>query len=273
MSNLRFHFIVLLGASCLTLACDEGQPDSIESRSASIDPIPRPAVEVAPESVPTPATGSLRDQLMVLQPQKTRAGWLRFTDPVINNPEAAAILLERLSSGGDAPEVRAALAEALGRTRGEYATEVSELLASEADARVREMLVGTLGRQAPTPEALIGLATALKDSAVEVRAEAARTIATRSDGVELGDELIGSLTDVEPSVRSEAARTLGILQIAEATQPLVELLADADAEVRLDALRAVHRIDPEYALALPVLAQLEQDSDGRVQQLATKIRG
>jgi HEAT repeat protein len=79
--------------------------------------------------------------------------------------------------------------------------------------------------------------------------------------------------DAEPSVRSEAARTLGILQIDEATQPLVELLADANAEVRLDALRAVHRIDPEYALALPVLAQLEQDGDARVKRLATKIRG
>jgi hypothetical protein len=282
MSNQRFHITVLLGALCLTLACDEGQPETIEGRSASIgssdpnnsiDPIPRPAVEAAPESVPPLATGSLRDQLMVLQPQKTRAGWVRFTDPVINNPEAAAILLERLIASGDAPEVRAALAEALGRTRGDYATEVSELLASEADARVREMLVGTLGRQAPTPEALVGLATGLKDSTVEVRAAAARTIATRSDGVELGDELIGMLVDVEPSVRSEAARTLGILQIDEATQPLVELLADANAEVRLDALRAVHRIDPEYALALPVLAQLEQDGDARVKRLATKIRG
>jgi HEAT repeat protein len=135
------------------------------------------------------------------------------------------------------------------------------------------MLVGTLGRQTSTPEALAGLATALNDNAASVRAAAARTIATRSDGVALGDELIGSLADVEPSVRSDVARTLGILQIAEAKQPLVELLDDADAEVRLDALRAVHRIDPPYALSLPVLAQLEQDTDGRVQRLATKIRG
>lgn len=277
MRKFSFHFTVLLGASCLSFACDEGQPDSPESiqfdhgRSASIDPVPRPAVEVEP--APAPATGSLRDQLAVLQPQKTRAGWVRFTDPAINHPEAAAILLERLIAGGDAPEVRAALAEAIGRTRGEYAVAVSELLASETDARVREMLVGTLGRQAPTPAALVGLATALQDSAVEVRAAAARTIATRSDGDELGDELIGLLADVEPSVRSDAARTLGILQISEAKQPIVELLADADAEVRLDALRAVHRIDPQYALALPVLAQLEQDTDARVQRLATKIRG
>lgn len=283
MSNLRkFTFlplsrstvVCLLGALYLTLACDEGQPESLEGRSASsIDPVPRPAVEVAPAPEAAPVTGSLRDQLMVLQPQMTRAGWVRFTDPAINNPEAAAILLERLIAGGDAPEVRAALAEAIGRTRGDYAVAVSELLASETDARVREMLIGTLGRQAPSPAALVGLATGLRDSVVEVRAAAARTIATRSDGDELGDELIGLLADSEPSVRSDAARTLGVLQLAQAKQPLVELLADANAEVRLDALRAVHRIDPQHAVELPVLAQLEQDSDARVQKLATKIRG
>jgi HEAT repeat protein len=268
MSYLRkFTFAAL----CLTLACDEGEPEPSEVRSGTIDPVPHPAGEILPE--PAPPTGSLRDQLTVLQPQKTRAGWLRFSDPAINNPEAAAILLERLIGGGDAPEVRAALAEAIGRTRGDYATVVSELLASEADPRVREMLVGTLGRQAPTPAALVGLATGLQDSAPQVRAAAARTIAARSDGAELSDALIGLLADSEPSVRSDAARTLGVLQVAAAKQPLVGLLGDVDADVRLDALRAVHRIDPELALSLPVLAQLEQDDDVRVQRLATKIRG
>jgi HEAT repeat protein len=284
MSYLRkfnLHSTVLLGALCLTPACDEGEPESSEARSATIDPIPHPvgphpvgphsSGELTPE--PAPATGSLHDQLTVMQPQKTRAGWLRFTDPVINNPDAAAILLERLIGGADAPEVRAALAEAIGRTRGDYAVDVSELLASEADPRVREMLVGTLGRQAPTPAALVGLATALQDSAAQVRAAAARTAAYRSDGAQLGDALLGLLADAESSVRSEAAQTLGVLQVAAAKQSLVALLADADAQVRLDALRAVHRIDPEFALALPVLAQLEQDDDARVQRLAAKIRG
>jgi HEAT repeat protein len=278
MSYLRkfnLHSTVLLGALCLTPACDEGEPESSEARSATIDPVPHPGPHSTGEVTPEPvaATGSLRDQLTVMQPQKTRAGWLRFTDPVINNPDAAAILLERLIGGADAPEVRAALAEAIGRTRGDYAVEVSELLASEADPRVREMLVGTLGRQAPTPAALVGLATGLQDSAAQVRAAAARTAAYRSDGAQLGDALIGLLADAESSVRSDAAQTLGVLQVAAAKQSLVALLADGDAEVRLNALRAVHRIDPEFALALPVLAQLEQDDDARVQRLAAKIRG
>jgi HEAT repeat protein len=270
MSYLR-KFTIFPLLLCLMPACDEGEPEPSEVRSGTIDPIPHPTGEVTPEAAPP--TGSLRDQLMALQPQKTRAGWVRFIDPAINNPEAAAILLERLIDGQDAPEVRAALAEAIGRTRGDYAVAVSELIASETDARVREMLVGTLGRQAPTPAALVGLATGLQDGSAEVRAAAARTIASRTDADELGDALIGLLADSEPSVRSAAAQTVGVLQIAAAKQPLVGLLGDANAEVRLDALRAVHRIDPELALSLPELAQLEQDDDVRVKRLATKIRG
>lgn len=275
MSNQEFFtFVRYCTVACLgitLIACDVGEPEPAEPRAAEFDPTPHPTGEVAAE--PAPPTGSLRDQLTVLQPQKTRAGWLRFTDPAINNPEAAAILLERLIAGGEAPEVRAALAEAIGRTKGDYVDAVSQLLATESDARVREMLVGTLGRQVQTPEALVGLGVALQDSAPQVRAAAARTIAEHGDGGQLGDALIGLLADAEPSVRSDAARTLGILKVDAAKQPIAALLADASADVRLDALRAIHRIDPEFARSLPVLAQLEQDDDGRVKRLATQVRG
>jgi HEAT repeat protein len=259
----------------LFVACDDGEPEPVETRAASpsssIDPIPHPTTEVA--STPAPPTGSLRDQLMALSPQKTRAGWVRFTDPVIHSPEAADILLERLTAAGDAPDVRAAIAEAIGSTGGDYAVAVSQLLATEADPRVREMLVGTLGRQVKTSDALVGLGTALQDSSPAVRAASARTLAERSDGAQLGDALIGLLADAEPSVRGDAARALGILQVTAAVQPIANLLADANADVRLDALRAVERIDLQAARSLPVLAQLEQDEDERVKRLATKIRG
>lgn len=275
MSNSAlFSFVRACTFACLGLlvvACDDGEPEPGELRSGSIDPTPRPATKIEPAQAPP--TGSLRDQLMALSPQMTRAGWVRFTDPMIHEPGATAILLERLTSGSDAPDVRAAVAEAIGRTGGEYAVEVSQLLASEADPRVREMLVGTLGRQVKTSDALVGLGTALQDSSPVVRAAAARTLAERSDGAQLGDALIGLLADAEPSVRGDAARSLGILQVAAATEPLSGLLADGDADVRLDALRAIHRLDPTFARSLPVLAQLERDDDQRVQRLATKIRG
>jgi hypothetical protein len=275
--------LALVGGLSLTAACDPGEPDTVDQpRAASIDPTPQLTADIEGElegeveavvnpSV-APEQGSLEDRIMALQPQKTRAGWLRFTDPIIHDEAAAAILLERLVAGDDPPLVRAALAEAVGRTGGDYAAAVSELIPTEADARVREMLVGTLGRQAPGAEAHAGLTAGLQDDDAAVRGAAARTLAARSDGAVLAEGLLGLLADPEPAVRADAARSLGVLEVEAAKAPLVELLADADAEVRLQGLRALDRIDPAYATSLGELASLEQDGDARVQRLATKIR-
>jgi HEAT repeat protein len=209
---------------------------------------------------------------MALQPQKTRAGWLRITDPIINTPEAAPILIERLLAGGDSPAVRAALAEAIGRTKADYAQPVSDLITSETDPRVREMLVGTLGHQAQSAAAHPGLNVALHDTDPTVRAAAARTIAARDDGAAFADPLIALVQDQDAKVRAAAARSLGVLQIDAAKTSLTALLSDADPEVRLQGLRAIDRIDPSFAASLAPLATLERDTDQRVQRLATTIR-
>jgi hypothetical protein len=258
-------------------ACDPAEPESVEPRSSSIDPVPVPArASTNIESGTNPASasgqGSLQDQIMALQPQKTRAGWLRITDPIINNPEAAPILIERLVNAGDPPEVRAALAEAIGRTQADYAQPVSALLTSEADPRVREMLVGTLGRHAPSPAAHPGLDAALQDADPTVRAAAARMLAQRKDGPEFADRLMPLLRDQAAQVRADAARSLGVLVIDPAKHELVALLSDPDPDVRLQGLRAIDRIDPSFAASLGPLTALERDADQRVQRLATTIR-
>ncbi|KIG18850.1 hypothetical protein DB30_07186 [Enhygromyxa salina] len=279
---LTFHLVqsVSLGALVCALAvvtgCDPGgEPDSVQPRAGSIDPVPVPA-QATVESGTNPASasgeGSLHDQIMALQPQKTRAGWLRITDPIINTPEAAPILIERLVAGGDTPEVRAALAEAIGRTTADYADRVSPLISSEADPRVREMLVGTLGRQAPSPAAHVGLMAGLQDSDASVRAAAARTIAARKDGAELAEGLIRLLQDQDNKVCADTARSLGVLGVDAAKHGMVDLLAHADPEVRLQALRAIDRIDPSFAASLGSLATLAEDGDVRVQRLAVSIR-
>ncbi|PRQ05587.1 HEAT repeat domain-containing protein [Enhygromyxa salina] len=282
MSKHALTFNLVLVAICglasvtALTACDPGgEPDSVEPRASSIDPVPLPADDaVGSPANPASASGqgSLHDQIMALQPQKTRAGWLRITDPVINTPEAAPILIERLRSGDDAPEVRAALAEAIGRTRGQYAAPVSELLTTESDARVREMLVGTLGRQAPSADAHLGLEAALHDAEPAVRAAAARTLADRKDGAQLADSLVALLQDRDTKVCADTARTLGVLRVDAAKHELVDLLANANPEVRLQALRAIDRIDPGFAGSLAPLATLAEDSDQRVKRLATTIR-
>lgn len=265
-------------ATLTSLACDPGEGETPEPRAGSlttdlttdIDPTPQ---HVASEADRAPApSGSLAEQIASLQPRMTRAGWPRFSDPVINQPEAAPLLLDRLRAGQDSPEVRAALAEAVARTGADYAAEVSELLASEADPRVREMLVGGLGRRADNEAAVPGLLLGLQDAEPTVRAATLRSIGARSDGARFGEAMIAALADADAKVRSDAARSLGVLGIADAVAPLTALLGDADPEVRLHGLRAIDRIDPAAAAQLGSLASLEQDPDARVQRLATSIR-
>jgi hypothetical protein len=277
MSNFNldlrcFALVALLGA-----ACDAGESELAEPRSASAKRVdgsidPRPRVDDPAPVAPAPQYASLAEQLDALQPTKTRAGFLRFTDPAIEQPEAAPILLARLSSGRDTPEVRAALAEAIGRTGADYAAEVSTLLASEADPRVRELLVGTLGRTADTSAAHPGLMVGLQDGEPAVRTAALRSIARRSDGASFANALLTALADADAKVRAEAAQTVGVVRLSDAVAPVTALLTDADADVRLHALRAIQRIDPIAAASLGSLDVLAHDEDSRVSRLAGSIR-
>ena len=269
MKTSSFRFIPSLlvgGALCLSLgACDTDEPETIE-RSAEVEPLP----EVTTDPATAPVELSLEEQIATLQPRKTRAGFLRFTDPAVEKPEAAPLLLARLDAGEDSPAVRSAIAEAIGRTHADYAAEVSARIPNEADARVREVLVGTLGRRAPGTDAHAGLLAGLQDSEAVVRSAAARALAHRSDGAELAAGLITLLADDDAKVRADAARSLGVLGVADAVTALDANLDDADADVRLNALRALHRIDPAHAAGLD-LARFSTDEDSRVSRLAVRI--
>src|SRR5690606_25325723 len=128
------------------LGCDTETTDT-QPRAAQLEPRFDPGVQVDAPAV-EPVVGSLDERLAALQPVKTRAGWLRYVDPAIDGPAAAPLLLARLGAGQDGPEIRVALAEAIGRTGGDCVAGVRARLAVESGARVREMLVGTRGRRA-----------------------------------------------------------------------------------------------------------------------------
>lgn len=253
------------------LGCDTETTDT-QPRAAQLEPRFDPGVQVDAPAV-EPVFGSLDERLAALQPVKTRAGWLRYVDPAIEAPAAAPILLARLSAGQDEPEIRVALAEAIGRTGGDYVAGVTAQLAVESDARVREMLVGTLGRRATSGDVRPGLMAGLHDASPQVRAAAVWAIGERGDAAGFGAELIHTLDDDDVLVRRAAARTLGVIGDAAAVASLTELLDDADADVRLHALRAIHRIDPQVAASLGRLDVLAQDDDRRVRGLVGKIRG
>ena len=145
------------------------------------------------------------------EPRTNRAGFLRYDDPLLNDPRVSALLVHRLVSGNDEPPVRRALADALVRSlpegNGEWGDAWVALIVAEADPMVAEVLVSGL-RHAPVDVAMAGLRKALQSGEPPVRAAAARTIAWRKDGWLLTNELRQALDDPDEEVRSSVARAL-----------------------------------------------------------------
>jgi HEAT repeat protein len=209
----------------------------------------------------------VRDTLRSLQPRPTRAGHLRFTGPLVHDPRAAGIFIDRLSRNDEPATVRAALAEALPRTGGDFAEAAAALVRTDPDPTVRATLVEVMQR-ADAKHAMVAIRHGLADPDPMVRAAAARVAGMHDHGALLGEELVASLSDPDVTTRAWAARSVGVLRIEGAENVLVDALDHANADLRLHALRAIHRIDPERAATLPELPSLKADPDARVARLA-----
>jgi len=210
------------------------------------------------------------DALKVIQPRPTMAGHLRLTGPLVRDPRAAKILLERLARADEPAAVRAALAEALPRTGGDFAGTAAELVQTDPDPLVRATLVEVMQR-ADTGHAVVALRHGFADSDPTVRAAAARVAGMHADGELLREELLASLSDPDVNTRVWAARSIGVLRIGGAEEALMDALGHTNADLRLHALRALFRIDPERVATLPQLSILESDPDPRVARLAARL--
>lgn len=210
------------------------------------------------------------DAVMAMEPRTTRAGSLRLTGPLLRQPDAAPLLLARLTSGDESTEVRAAIVEALPRTTGDYSAALAELITVETDARVRELIAGAMWR-AQAPYALEGLAVAAADADAAVRTEAVRSLGRRTDGAERSAVVIAALSDQDESVQTEAARALGNLQVDEAKAALTDRVAHGSTVVQRHALRALSRIDADYARGLPQVTALRSSDDPKLAAVADKI--
>lgn len=200
-------------------------------------------------------------------PVAHRASPARFADPRLLVAEAAGPLLARLVWGDEPQEIRVALAEAVGATGSAWGPIAVALYPTEADPSVREVLVG-VARAADKSSAPRLVRLGLDDDLPAVRAAAARSAVWVSPPSVIGDAVLAAFDDTDPVVRSEAARSVGFLDIAGAWSPLVQLLADADPRVRLQALKSLQRLDAVTAAALPQLDVLRRDNDVRVQKAA-----
>jgi len=207
--------------------------------------------------------------LTTVEALPTRAGFTRLRGELVRHPVSASVFLSRYLEERDG-EARAALVEALPRTGGVYADALVELIDSEPDDATRAAMIDALGG-GESAAALHGIAKGLADQALSVRLEAAVVAGRSKRGAELGSQLTSLLADPAPAVRAAAARALGVHAVASASTALSERLADDDANVRLQALRALSRIDADALASNPALASLARDRDERVRRVALSV--
>ena len=204
------------------------------------------------------------------EPGLTRLGTPRFAGELWRGPDAAPLLLERYLHADEVAENRAALIAALRHTEGDWSQALSELFIHESDAYVREVMTD-VSRHADPHYAWTVIEAAAHDDEPDIRSAALRSIASRTDG-QTGRQIVEQgLRDGDSTVRSSAARTAGVLELQGVWTDLRNLLTDQNPDVRLNALRALSRINEANASILPEIDTLREDPESRVRRLAERM--
>ncbi len=212
-----------------------------------------------------------------VQPRATRAGWLRIVDDVVVSESGAPWLIHQLATDPDAhPSVRVAWADAMVRAvRNDthafgWGDAWVELAATDGDSKVRAMLLAGL-RHGDAAFAIPALKQGLSHEDAATRAAAADGLAWHPQGLLAAEALRQALEDQDAEVRRMAATAAGYLGDTQAYNGLVKLLHDADPLVRAAAIRALERVAPERARALPQMQDLAQDTHTQIQRAASHL--
>ncbi|MCA9688851.1 MAG: HEAT repeat domain-containing protein [Nannocystaceae bacterium] len=214
---------------------------------------------------------ALHQQLTTLQAKAGPGGAPTFEEPIVeNNPDASPVLITRLMSGGESKENHQAIAEALPRAGGDWQEPAAALIPLQAEPEVRQALVESM-RYAEPPHIVEGLKAGFRDESPAVQAAAARTAGFSKYGGMLYSELLSSLFADDWDVRAASAQSLGKLKMREATSALRRSLGDEHEQVRLYALLALERIDPEGVKTFPEVAKLRQDPSNAVATEANRL--
>lgn len=161
----------------------------------------------------------------------------------------------------DAEEIlRATSADSLGRLKAPAAVDpLVERLRREKRPFVRKIIVGALGciGDARALEPLVDRLNRDKDR--EVRAAAATALGALGDRA-AEDPLAKRIADKDAFIRREAIRALGILHAVGAVDRIIQRLeSDAEADVRRHAAEALGKIGDRSALAALTAALRDQD--------------
>jgi len=246
------------------------------------EPAPEPAEELlaitpqAPEPEPTPVAWTVRtvlaiaelqaqdpalyQKLLTIKPNRWVGSELFFAQPEIADPRAAPVLLKRLLNGDDSVLTRLAVVDALPSTGGDWQQGAAALVAVDAYPRVRKKLVEVM-RYVSWPHNVDGLRLAFTDEKAPVRVAAARATGFARDGAGLYNELMNGTFDDDWDMRAACVQALGQLHATAARDRLIGMLADEQAEVRLQTMMALDRIDPEGLRERPELERLARERD------------
>jgi len=193
-----------------------------------------------------------------MQPVRGPGDDLQFTQPELQDPRAAAVLLRRIMQAEDGVKARCALVDALPHTGGDWQEGAAALIGIDASPSVRKKLVGIM-RYADAPHSVQGLKLGFKDEDPEINIAAARTAAFSRSGPDLYTELYSSTFDNDWDLRAAAVQALGMLRLPKSRDVLIRALHDEEREVRLQGLLALEQLDPEGLLQLPELEELARD--------------
>ncbi|AZQ39592.1 fumarate reductase/succinate dehydrogenase flavoprotein subunit [Streptomyces cyaneochromogenes] len=198
----------------------------------------------------TPTGGPAR-HLGEVQPLETATAGHREAPPAALTPETGGAADPTGPTHGTSESTRERLLEVVALTEEEPDLPALAPYLKDADAAVRLAAVKALTETVP-PGAGPALAVALTDGNGRVSAAAAASLRELAEVLtaepELRAPLVAALAAPDPTARAAALDVLRALRLGDA-ELFAGLLADADIEVRLAAVRALVSVDAVEALS------------------------
>jgi HEAT repeat protein len=156
------------------------------------------------------------------------------------------------------PEAKVALLQALVRRGGKSTVDVFVTAAKDADEAVRVAALAGLGRVGNASAVPLLLQAAAGGGAPQ---EAARQSLQVLPGANAGCEILAALADKDAKIRVEAVRALAARHMVNATGSLLKTVGDSDSDVRNESLKSLGAIAQGESLAALAAVLVKTNDD------------